>query len=153
MGLCGISYLRIEIPFLWHMPYFLKNDFMKMARLLLILVTTSLIFPIAAAAATVPEGAAANDMNPCFSDDGWINTVGSFDCITAAGLFSHVFLTPPDGNNYAGGVQFAGIPGVQETIEKSYTNLDIGTEYTVDFYTMRETPYRAPGRLPSPGSK
>lgn len=112
---------------------------MKMTRLLLILVTTSLIFPIAAAAATVPEDAAINDMDPCYSNDGWNNSVGSFDCITAAGLGSHVFLTPPDGNNYAGGVQFSGIPGIQETIEKSYTNLDIGAEYTVEWYIMRDT--------------
>ena len=112
---------------------------MKTIWLLLILVATSLLFPIAATAATVPEDAAVNDMDPCFNDDGWVNSVGSFDCLTVAGLNSHVFLTPPDGNNYAGGVQYSGVPGIQETIMKSYTNLVIGTEYTVEWYIMRDT--------------
>lgn len=110
---------------------------MKTVWLLFILVATSLLFPIAATAATVPETATVNDMDPCFGDDGWINSVGSFDCLGSLG--SHVFLTPPDGNNYAGGVQYGGVPGTQETIEKSYTNLVIGAEYTVEWYIMRDT--------------
>lgn len=112
---------------------------MKIIWLLLILVATSLLFPIAATAATVPEAAAVNDMDPCFDNDGWVNSVGSFDCITAPGFISHDFLTPPDGNNYGGGVQYSGIPGTQETIAKNYTNLVIGAEYTVEWYIMRDT--------------
>ena len=79
-----------------------------------------------ATAATVPETAADNDMDPCFNDDGWLNTVGSYDCITSAGFAAHTYLTPPDGNNYGGGTQFGGVPGTQETIAKTYTNLVAG---------------------------
>jgi hypothetical protein len=117
----------------------LENNLMKNTWLLLILVTTSLLIPIAATAATVPEDASVNDMDPCYDDDGWANSVGSFDCLGVGGLNAHVFLTPPDGNNYGGGVQYSGVPGIRETIMKSYTNLVSGGQYTVEWYIMRDT--------------
>ncbi|WP_230198472.1 Ig-like domain-containing protein [Luminiphilus syltensis] len=86
----------------------------------------------------MPESAADNDMNPCFGDDGWVNGTGSYDCVTPAGFINHEFLTPPDGNNYGGGVQFSGVPGIQESISKSYTNLVIGQEYAVEWYVMTD---------------
>ncbi len=106
-----------------------------------LLMLTGLIMAIAAGsatAATVPETAADNDMDPCFNDDGWVNIVGSYDCITTAGLADHTYLTPPDGNNYGGGVQFGGVPGTQETIEKTYTNLVAGQTYAVEWYIMAD---------------
>lgn len=91
-----------------------------------------------APAATVPETSADNDMDPCYTNDGWVNSVGSYDCITPSGFISHAFVTPPDGNNYGGGVQFSGVPGTQETIQKTYTNLVSGQVYAVEWHVMTD---------------
>lgn len=112
---------------------------MKTTRSAILLISAGLFFAISAGAATVPETAADNDMDPCFFNDGWTNSVGSYDCIQPPSFVAHVFLTPPDGNNYGGGVQFAGVPGTQETIEKNYTNLVNGQVYAVEWYVMTDT--------------
>ncbi len=110
----------------------------KMWYLIGTFVVVGLLVNGSVQAATVPETPANNDMDPCFTDDGWNNTVGSYDCITAAGFANHVYLPPPDGNNYGGGVQYGGVPGTTETIAKTYTNLVIGQVYAVEWYLMTD---------------
>ncbi|MBY6205968.1 DUF7507 domain-containing protein, partial [Halomonas denitrificans] len=97
-----------------------------------------------ATAATVPESSADNDMDPCYNNDGWVNVEGSYDCVTPSGFVNHVYLAPPDGNNYGGGVQYSGSPGVQEAIQKNYTNLVPGETYAVEWYIMTDVVTSSP---------
>lgn len=89
--------------------------------------------------AQVVSSAAENDMDPTFGADGWANVTGSYDVITEPGGFiSHAWLEPPDGNTYGGGVQFGGVPGITEAIQKTIAGLTPGTAYAVEWYMMSD---------------
>ncbi|MFK7991642.1 MAG: DUF4215 domain-containing protein [Sandaracinaceae bacterium] len=107
-----------------------------MRSLLALLMSLGAVSPVHA---QIISSAADNDMDPRFVDDGWENTVGSYDVIAVGGsLGAHMYLEPPDGNAYGGGVQFGGDPGTRETIEKEIAGLTAGVAYAVEWYIMTD---------------
>ncbi|MDI3281758.1 DUF4215 domain-containing protein [Polyangium sp. 15x6] len=108
-------------------------------RVLSALVFSTAVAVTSTASAQIVSSAADNDMHPTFTGDGWVNVVGTYDPIaTGANFLNHMWLSPPDGNSYGGGVQYDGVPGVRETIQKTIAGLTAGQAYAVEWYIMAD---------------
>lgn len=111
----------------------------RRARCTSAFVGAAVLLSASAASAQIISSAASNDMDPSYTADGWLNTVGSYDAIpTNSNFFGHIWLAPPDGNSYGGGTQYSGVPGTQETIAKTIPGLTSGTSYVVEWYIMAD---------------